>query len=210
VAFSSVPRITTPKGDLATPPFESVRKEFERINSLVKPGFQVRHLVGPGSAEALKRYLDVLGAGALAGPAEGPLDKRAAFDPALRQGRQVKELETHVQNLVRESEHVRNRFLLYKAEPKFTVERWSTELGHPTVRAEPFLEAAKWYREYFSKEVMGRFEEPLRPPNPRTRKVYDTEKWTGYEVVLDVWPEVFAWGVLLVRRTSTRVSGGRC
>ena len=34
--------------------------------------------------------------------------------------------------------------------------------------------------------------------NARTRKIYDTEKWVGYEVVLDVWQEVFAWGILLV------------
>jgi hypothetical protein len=28
--------------------------------------------------------------------------------------------------------------------------------------------------------------------------VYDTPKWTGFEVVLDVFPDVFAWGILLV------------
>jgi hypothetical protein len=36
------------------------------------------------------------------------------------------------------------------------------------------------------------------PPNARTRLVYDTPKWTGYEVVLDVWPDVFTYGMLLV------------
>ena len=34
--------------------------------------------------------------------------------------------------------------------------------------------------------------------SPRTRKIYDREKWTGYDVVLDVLPELFAWGVLLL------------
>ena len=34
--------------------------------------------------------------------------------------------------------------------------------------------------------------------NPRSRKIYDTEKWTGYDVTLDVHPDVFAWGVLLL------------
>ncbi|PYV17609.1 MAG: hypothetical protein DMG21_07890, partial [Acidobacteria bacterium] len=48
------------------------------------------------------------------------------------------------------------------------------------------------------KEVLGKFEEPYLPPNARSRKIYDTEKWVGYEVVLDVWEDVFAWGVLLV------------
>ena len=38
----------------------------------------------------------------------------------------------------------------------------------------------------------------LNPPNPRTRLIYDEPKFTGYEVVLDVWPDVFAYGILLV------------
>ncbi|HEX4148858.1 MAG TPA: hypothetical protein VHY20_07715, partial [Pirellulales bacterium] len=33
---------------------------------------------------------------------------------------------------------------------------------------------------------------------PRTRKIYDEPLWTGYEVVLDVFPDVTAYGVLLV------------
>jgi hypothetical protein len=60
------------------------------------------------------------------------------------------------------------------------------------------VEASKDYRRYFWEEVLGRFEEPQLPPNARTRKIYDTERWVGYEVVLDVWKELFAWGILLV------------
>jgi hypothetical protein len=32
--------------------------------------------------------------------------------------------------------------------------------------------------------------------NPKSRKSYDTEKWVGYEVVLDVFPDVYAYGIL--------------
>ena len=32
----------------------------------------------------------------------------------------------------------------------------------------------------------------------RTRQVYDTPKFTGYEVVIPVWQDVFASGILLV------------
>jgi hypothetical protein len=46
--------------------------------------------------------------------------------------------------------------------------------------------------------VLGRFDEPRLPMNARTRKAYDTDKFTGYEVVLDVFPDVFAYGVLLL------------
>lgn len=46
--------------------------------------------------------------------------------------------------------------------------------------------------------MLGRFDDAPLPPNARTRQVYDREKWVGYEVVLDVFPELFAWGILLV------------
>ena len=64
---------------------------------------------------------------------------------------------------------------------------------------------------------MGRFDEPLLPFRTRTRKVAETAKWTAYDVVLDVWPEVFAWGVLTLpadlkpgeRRPVVVCQGGR-
>ena len=46
--------------------------------------------------------------------------------------------------------------------------------------------------------MIGRIDDPVLPPDPRSRRVYDTPKWAGYEVMLDVYPDVFAWGVLLV------------
>jgi hypothetical protein len=45
---------------------------------------------------------------------------------------------------------------------------------------------------------MGKFDEQMMKPNPHTRKVYDKERWTGYEVVLDVYSDLFAWGFLLI------------
>jgi hypothetical protein len=42
------------------------------------------------------------------------------------------------------------------------------------------------------------FDAPYSPLNPRTRKVAETARWTAWDVVLDVWPDVFAWGVLVV------------
>jgi dienelactone hydrolase len=61
-----------------------------------------------------------------------------------------------------------------------------------------FFITSKTNREFFSRDVMGKLDAPKLPPQPRTRKSYDAEKWTGYEVMLDVVPDVFAWGVLLV------------
>ena len=47
---------------------------------------------------------------------------------------------------------------------------------------------------------MGRFDEPMLPFNARTRKVAESAKWIAYDVVLDVFPELFAWGVLVLPR----------
>ena len=41
-------------------------------------------------------------------------------------------------------------------------------------------------------------EHAIRFTCPRTRKAYDAPGWTGYEVVLDVWEDLIAYGVLLV------------
>ena len=45
---------------------------------------------------------------------------------------------------------------------------------------------------------MGRFGDSLLPPNPRSRKILETERWTAFDVILDVFPELFAWGVLVL------------
>src|SRR4029453_8830717 len=115
-----------------------------------------------------------------------------------RQRRQVAQLEQHVQGLIRDSEHVRERFFLYKVAPELAAENWTRELRIKTISPDKFVEGAKSFRQYFAEEVLGKFDDPLLPFNARTRKIYDTEKWIGYEVVLDVWQDVFAWGILLV------------
>src|SRR5439155_25579042 len=63
---------------------------------------------------------------------------------------------------------------------------------------EPFVQAAKSYKKMLWEEVIGKIDDPLPPLNPRSRKIYDETKWVGYEVVLDVGQEGFAWGILCV------------
>ncbi len=201
VEHSAAPEWHSSKGDIATPSFESVRAEFERIHKLVKPGFQTAMLVqrGSGSPDALEPFLKALNAGPLQGRArQAPRDLRKSFDRSARQHRQVQELESHVQMLVNDSERVRTDFFLHKAAPEFADEQWTTRLRHPTRKPAKFVEAGKAYRQQFAEEEMGRFSDPLLPFRARTRQIYDTPKWTGYDVVLDVWDDVFAWGVLLV------------
>jgi hypothetical protein len=107
---------------------------------------------------------------------------RKSFDPSIRQSRQLAELERHTQSLIKSSETVRRAFM--------------SKLDTSSIAK--YEESTKPYRDTFYNDVLGKFDEPMLPLNPRTRKVYDTDKFTGYEVVLDVFPDVFAYGILLL------------
>jgi dienelactone hydrolase len=108
------------------------------------------------------------------------------LDPKPRHLRQMHEIDRHSQRLLVESASVRDVFM--------------KELYDTAKTPEKYDEVRKKYRDIFAKEVIGRFEEKPQPPAPRSRKAYEAEKWTGYEVVLDVFPDVIAYGILLLPR----------
>jgi len=204
VEYSAVPKVTGHKGDWSTPDFSSVSQEFDRIP--VPAGFPKPTLVhdngaptGPGSILALKTFADGLGIETdMVLSNEYPEERRDSFQPDSRQSRAMQQLENHVQALVRKSEHVRDRFFLYDVMPELAERRWSTQRRHETHSLDRFVKGASPFREKFHTEAMGSFDEPLLSPDPRTRRIIETEKWTAYDVVLDVFPELFAWGVLVV------------
>ena len=194
-------------GAIVTPSFRSVEAEFKRIETLVREGFQPRLLVngpdgtvtGPGSPDALDELSTLLDVRTpLQRSSETPTDRRRGFDPKPRQHRQVKELETRLQELVAGSGYVRDRFYMHAAMPELAQKPPSLVLRADTLSAEQFAKASQRFRDHLHDEVKGRIEDPLLPPNPRSRQIYDNENWTGHEVVLDVLPDVFAWGILLV------------
>jgi hypothetical protein len=55
-----------------------------------------------------------------------------------------------------------------------------------------------FYRRYLWDEITGRLPAATEPLEVSTRRLYDEPKWTGYEVHIPVWPDVFASGILLV------------
>ena len=205
VEYSDVPSVNGPPpvqpgrrggaaGKLTTPAFTSVQAEFRRIETLLPSGFQPRVLLtgreqgttGPGSRPAMEHLFQMLGLEApMVWSDELPGEHRKRFDPSARQQRQVQDLERHVQQMVRGSDHTREKFfpLSPVLEPHLL---------------DSFVGQAPRYRQHLWEEVLGKLDDPLLAPNPRSRKVYDKEKWVGYEVVLDVFPDVFAWGVLLL------------
>src|SRR5262249_11353091 len=69
-----------------------------------------------------------------------------------------------------------------------------------TRSADAYARSVEPYREFFAEEVVGRFDLKLLPPDVRSRRIYDEPGFTGYEVVMDVFPDVIAYGILLLPR----------
>lgn len=201
IEHSNAPKITGHKGDWATPEFASIEAEFKRIDTgdvLPRPTL-VSGEGRPYRDAALAAFAKQLGIANLKPLSnEAVSDRRMSFDPSARHARLIREVENHVQRLVRQSEHVRDRAFLFTVMPELEPAKWSTEPRHPTHSREKFIEGARRFRDRFRDEAIGVFDEPLSALNPRTRLVKETDKWAAYDVVLDVYPELFAWGLLVV------------
>lgn len=185
-------------GRIETPPAERVISEFKRLEQWAEAlpaaaGDRVKLVppdphagaVAPGSEAALQGLLEPLAEDAVvpAVPGEGPELTGEAPDAIEQQRRLVHGTQRTLQDLLRISDRVRDQRYLKRA-------------GRESVEAFT-REAARW-RSTFRTEILGKIEDPMVAANPRSRRWRETGKWTGYEVVLDVWPEVFAWGILLV------------
>ncbi len=107
----------------------------------------------------------------------GPLPDAAAR--TLRQYRQILE---DTQHLMRESEYTR-RDLWRRADFSSVAK---------------FTNSTEWFRQTFRNDVVGQIPPASQPANPRSRLLYETNGVRGYEVVLDVHPDVFAYGILCV------------
>ncbi len=113
----------------------------------------------------------------------------------LRQSRQFREIEEHNAWMLQQSDSRRRGFLnlgsdLSDVRPgKFPIATQSPVAYQASM--EP-------YREVFRTEVIGDFEQPHLDFNARSRILYRQPKWTGYEIALDVFPDVMAYGILCV------------
>ncbi len=179
-------------GMLMTPAVEAVRSEVRRAKELLGGNASLDHLAlvtsgedgrGPfASSEAMGKFLASLKINEAPPPASEVQILHTAPDPAPRLQRMVEQMQDYTQFLVRESEYTRAEF--WKKADRSSVEK--------------FERSTEAYREKFATELIGRFDQKLLPPNVRTRQILDTPAFTGYEVVLDVFPDVFAEGILLV------------
>ena len=178
-------------GKLVTPRLEDVQQEVVRARKLVADwNHEWMHLVssgngtGPYAGEpALQIFLTTLVPGARLAQSDRAAERlRAHFDPQRRQQRAIDQIDRHNQWLLAESPYVRAEFMKRL----------------DTTALDKFKASTVSYREYFREQIVGNFPDPKLPPNPRTRKAYETEHWSAYEVVLDVYPDVIAYGLLLV------------
>ena len=211
IEASPAPVVTGHKGDIAPIDPRACEAELARVplgpaggaEILPRPVLVRAEELGDGrpfSARAVGALATALGV-ALANEAAGSVASPArmeAREADARHARLVAEVEGHVQRLVREADGVREKFFLHAVMPELAESRWSTARRHPVHAPDKFIAGARRFRELFHTEAMGRFDEPLRPFNARSRRVAETEKWTAYDVVLDVFPELFAWGLLVV------------
>ena len=185
-------------GALTTPSLDAVRQELNRSLTLLGDRKSTMTLVEsdlPGSDDALTAFLAALGwhgpsRGSLLpqGHAEeatqGPQMDHATHltDSAARHKRQFDQLVEHTQHLMRESEFTRRDF-------------WQHADATDT---KTWVKSTRRYRKQLWEDVIGALPDPSLPPNPRARQVYETDAFRGYEVVLDLFPDVFAYGILLV------------
>ena len=189
------PEATIPGGRgaparVVTPALDSVRAEVARAQTLtdgLKPaaGIQMVAVDQPLGGQALGQFMDSLKPGTVLGQAGAAniLDRRNGFSAAKRHAKQVHKLDRHTQWVLRESPYIRKQF--YKPN---------------TSSLAKFEASNEKYRRQFYEDAIGRFANEVLPFNARSRKSYESEKWVGHEVVLDVFQDVIAYGILILPR----------
>lgn len=195
VEAASYPKVDLPSqggapATLRRPATAAIEAEFTRVPIKIGDKSAPRELIVDepagdavkfGTSRALSALLKQVAGADLAATADAPKPTRTV-DAAVRLQRQLHELDRHTQALLTESSYVRQAFM--------------GKLD--TSSLEKYTQSTESYRQFFADEVVGRFDQKLLPAAPRSRKTWETDKWTGYEVVLDVFPDVIAYGVLLV------------
>jgi cephalosporin-C deacetylase-like acetyl esterase len=180
---------------LETPAIEVVEREVARARTLISAWGDAQEWLTVsgmgagrmGSQATLQTFLaSLLPATDLAVPAadDSPQPLRPSSNVQDRLLRQMVQLDSHTQDVLRDSPKVRSDYM--------------SQLDTSSI--ENYQKSVEKYRDTFRHDVIGHFEHELLAANPRTRKIQETERVTYYEVVLDVFPDVFAYGILCLPR----------
>jgi len=179
-------------GRIRTPDPDGVEREITRARALLAgltppAGIAfVNAMEGPaGSGETLTALLAALAPDADRTPGgEPPVVSGALPDRDARMKRVFDQLAGHTQRVMGDAPFGREAF--WAKADRTSPEAWQQSTAR--------------YRDYFRDEVIGALPPATLPANPRTRLVFDEPEYRGYEVKLDVYPDVFAYGLLLVPR----------
>lgn len=187
-------------GRIATCTPASVRAEIDRARSFFRVYEQEQQLAlvvngdqgdgAPGNDAALHAFTEGLRLGGRLTPPAQPWspESRPRVEKSelpqvtrAREKRQFDELQSHVQSLLLRSHQVRDS--RWRLNP-VALDDWQ--------RQQPQLR--KWVHE----ELIGRVSRARSPFRPRSRLALETDRYVGYEIVIDVFDEVLAAGMLLI------------
>ena len=183
-------------GRIETNLLGSVVREFRRAETIYERLGKKQEMVlvvsgqegaGPaGSSQAVASFAAGLKLPDEFGVAAPPW--QLEIDPATlpkraraREKRQLDEMQTHVQNLLRRSAQIRDRM-------------WKADLSS----LESWLPARNLLRDQIHDDLIGRLDVSRLPVNARSRLVLETPDYRAYEVVLDVCEDIIAAGILLL------------
>ncbi len=197
-------------GILATPDAGAVKREFERAERLlsneagpseiakalhfVAGSGDIQQLFSEEAMQQLAASIQLSGADAKLPDGE-PLVAKHQVDVAARQARQLKQMDDFTQRLLAESDQERRQFININL-PQYDGKDGKNRVDTSSLVA--YEKSIEGYRGFFREEIIGRFDQPLLAANPRVRKTHEASQWIGYEVMLDVFPDVFAYGILCV------------
>jgi len=163
-------------GRLTEPTWAAFEAEIARAKQLA-PSSRILAATGETSNDEIIRHL-LPTASISVSPSAASISLKP--DPT-RQKRLVHELESFTQRLLVSTETERNEQFWKKLPLKSVAE---------------FEAHTEKERDRFWNEVIGRLPDPNKPMNAKSRFVRETDKVRIYEVTLDVWDDVFAWGWL--------------
>lgn len=208
IEHTSFPAVETEKGKLTTPDYKNVSAEMDRVSThLGKLALPSNFLINEARDEARGDYPSAAGfLQAIGRSAE--VDRIAPLALMLAQHSLVREerrhnriflgIQTHIQKILDHSETERRENFLYDLDPMLKPGKWSTEKSHETLSPLSILSNQEKWRARFRTEIIGEFDAPLLPLNPRSRKVAETGQWTAWDILLDVHTGFEAWGVLII------------
>jgi cephalosporin-C deacetylase-like acetyl esterase len=176
-------------GRLSKPDYKAFEAEIARAKAIAPTSRVLAATQETANQEIVRHLLPGIDGLNLKSGGEAPV---IPSDPA-RQRRLIREMEAFTQRLLVSAEVERNQEFWKKLPLKSLPEFEAYTAGE---------------RDRFWNDVIGRLPDPDMPMNAKSRFVRETDKVAIYEVTLDVWQDVFAWGWLCLPKDMLKGGAG--